>query len=287
MKHLQFDKAHWVQSVRAQPLFHKEPFAGYRPSVCTAMELAVIEANRDRLDLAASYDATSTDVFVWEKGEPSEPHLTKIGGIPYRRRDLPWPECDGVEMKFVGQISFVDSKDLFRFELPDVLLVFTNSRDWSQISYETMIHTEWSRISEVAPSVIRESEMPTHAISVNAIHGVIHRTVDFLVDGEDERWQDLVGYRNLDVVHGTKIGGRAFVDEPVEHNHLCSLGAVYPGKFLFDVSLRNKSEESEVPPGSVRRKPDSDFEFSIVDMGCIAFTIDIDNRIGVTIGQSI
>lgn len=34
-----------------------------------------------------------TDVFVFARSEPEFPHVTKIGGIPYRPDDKPWPIC--------------------------------------------------------------------------------------------------------------------------------------------------------------------------------------------------
>ena len=64
------------------------------------------------------------------EGEPTDRHVTKIGGLPYRPAKMPWPTGqDGTPMSFLAQINFANSKDLVG-ELPgDVLLVFTPDSD--------------------------------------------------------------------------------------------------------------------------------------------------------------
>src|SRR5262249_19088597 len=66
-----------------------------------------------------------TDAFLFVRGEPAIPFVTKVGGVPYRAAEVPWPAGeDGRPMTFLAQFCFSGSTDLVG-ELPgDVLLVF-------------------------------------------------------------------------------------------------------------------------------------------------------------------
>ena len=83
------------------------------------------------------------DVFVWASGEPPEPYLTKIGGVPYRPADLDWPVNQyGRPLQFLAQFCFADSKDLVG-DLPgDVLLAFVEDGDYE---FESL-HCEWQQL---------------------------------------------------------------------------------------------------------------------------------------------
>src|SRR5262245_4812542 len=66
-----------------------------------------------------------TDVAVWARGEPRNRAITKVGGLPYRPSDAPWPsDGRGEPMRFIVQICFADSRDLVPPLPGDILLVF-------------------------------------------------------------------------------------------------------------------------------------------------------------------
>src|SRR5262245_52323890 len=85
----------------------------------------------------------ATDVFVWARGEPPNPAMTKIGGVPYRPRSSTWPRNgEGKPVRFIAQLCFADSRDIFG-ELPgDVLLIFGDD-DALLVEPERLVF-EWS-----------------------------------------------------------------------------------------------------------------------------------------------
>lgn len=102
-----------------------------------------------------------TDVFLFSKGDSPLPHLTKIGGVPYRPRGLAWPQdCHGCPMVFLAQICFAESKDHIG-QLPgDVLVIFAQmvltpfwSRPSLSFEYDESLYFEWHRlgIEDVMP----------------------------------------------------------------------------------------------------------------------------------------
>src|SRR5579862_2631453 len=112
-------------------------------TVSGPLDIAILEQLRD-----ASYahqpdiERVSTDVVIWSRGEPDHRALTKIGGLPYRAADTPWPLApSGTPMPFVAQICFADSRDL-ALELPgDILLIFSETEDWGS---ETNYHFKFT-----------------------------------------------------------------------------------------------------------------------------------------------
>jgi hypothetical protein len=115
------------------------------------------------------------DQFVFGRGEPPKRHLTKIQGLPYRPRTLPWPtDSSGRPLTFLAQYSFVDSMDHIGKLPGDVLLVFI--RNMFEPPYPGISLTfEWyplgieDLVMEVPPP---ELEFPT-------CYGVRNRSRDF------------------------------------------------------------------------------------------------------------
>src|SRR6185312_12876038 len=118
MIHERLDIAHWtsffsLERLRAEA--YGQP-AHMQPSACIISgpyDIAVLEqlraeayANEQRIA------RVPTDVFVWNRGEPENRAVTKIGGLPYRASGKSWPIApSGVPMNFVAQVCFADSKD--------------------------------------------------------------------------------------------------------------------------------------------------------------------------------
>jgi hypothetical protein len=186
--------------------------------VCRLDEMR--ETFRTQIDFGPKVAA---DVFVLFPGEPEDQSITKIGGVPYRPADLPWPRRASDEgpltaptlqehfqdyhswqeerpsdeeiieeynewypaMRFLGQFNFADSKDLVP-ELPgDVLLLFGNY-DWPFIEYY-----EWHPLGLTDP--IRSEQVPTSGYPEYEVdedfgssvwYGQIFRTQDYPEAGD-------------------------------------------------------------------------------------------------------
>ena len=71
----------------------------------------MVESLRDAKD-GRRGRASPTDLCVWGLGEAPRREMTKVGGVPYLRRDVPWPKSGRKPWTFFFQINFADSRDL-------------------------------------------------------------------------------------------------------------------------------------------------------------------------------
>jgi hypothetical protein len=127
-----------------------------------------------------------TDLAVWGRGEPSDRAVTKIGGVPYRPARVPWPVGEmGQPLRFVGQLSFIDSRDVVPPLPGDVLLVFGD--DEALVAEPDRLVFEWWPLTP-GPLV---SEAPAVDEALAPFHAALHRTED---------WEHAI-------FEGTKIGG--------------------------------------------------------------------------------
>ena len=143
------------------------------------------------------------DVFVWAMGEPEKRAVTKVGGLPYWPADATWPVDDrGDLIRFVAQLSFADSRDIFP-ELPgDVLLVFGDN---DAVCFEPKrLVFRWMPLT-ILPLVDRVPETDPEE-TITPFFGIVHRSQDWkgdfdLLDAQYQRaWR-------IAVLEGTKIGG--------------------------------------------------------------------------------
>jgi uncharacterized protein YwqG len=104
--------------------------------------LLAVLVTRSRLPIFKNIQSVPTDIFVFGIGEPNIPYTTKVGGVPFRPSDKPWPEHEGKKMTFLAQFCFSDSLDLFSFSLPGNLLVIFFT-DFPNIERDTYYHYEW------------------------------------------------------------------------------------------------------------------------------------------------
>lgn len=171
-------------------------------------------------------DTVPVDYVLFELGEPPERHHTKIGGLPYRPADKPWPVCEGCHdpayadvlpaagtpMVFVGQIWFSQSRDLTPPDLPgDVLLLFTEDD-----SFCNGWRLEWYPLGLSNLTTINES--PDDIDEFVTCFGHVVRTTE-----PADEIPDLL-------VTKTKIGGRPdFLGDPeTDGQYLCQFGSVSP-----------------------------------------------------------
>ena len=120
---------------------------------------------------------TPIDVFVMAVGEPPDRHVTKIGGLPYRPADAPWPVNDKQKpLKFLAQFNFCDSKDIVG-ELPgDVLLAFAELDEEYPDYFEAM-RFDWQPMG--LTDLIAAADVPDHPYRFDPCYGHICRTVSY------------------------------------------------------------------------------------------------------------
>jgi len=179
-----------------------------------------------------------TDVAVWAQGEPTDRSITKIGGLPYRPSGVPWPVGDaGQPLRFIGQLCFVDSRDLVPMLPGDVLLVFGD--DDALVAEPERLIFEWWPLT-TGPLV---SQAPAEDEPLAAFHAVLHRTED---------WSD-------SIFEGTKIGGvPKFIQEepPALGAFIGTIGSIsvslderYP--FVNVAEARGRSSEADLMIGDM------------------------------------
>jgi len=111
------------------------------------------------------------DIFVMAEGEPTDRHVTKVGGLPYRPAGAKWPQSrNNKPMFFIAQFNFSDSRDITG-DLPgDVLLVFVAE------SFDFVIF-EWQRLG--IDDLMTANEIPTLKNTFDPCYGHIFGTVSY------------------------------------------------------------------------------------------------------------
>lgn len=201
-------------------------------------DIAVLEQLR-AMSYAYQSDVkrVATDLFIWFRGEPEQRMLTKIGGLPYRLASKDWPlSSSGVPLTFVAQLCFLDSRDLAPPLPGDVLLIFTEARNWGtqqdplydfmgEDVHDSYLYFEW--ISQTDEPLITHEQVPETGLSIISCYAAIHRTWDYReVDGF--AYPDLTGHIPP-IFQATKIGGVCpGQDEEYENaqNYLCTLSSL-------------------------------------------------------------
>jgi hypothetical protein len=206
------------------------------------------------------------------------PWLTRIGGRPWRAKGKPWPtDPNGIPLVFLGQICFVDSKDLLPFNLPgDVALIFgTSMKGWVSISEGSAL--EWSPLRITQPE--NGTEVPWTAELPYEYQGVIHRTVQHTDWKSAEGPFKAAGYEEggwrIHSIQATSIGTYAALPQgwPFEEGDgrmlVCTLSSFYSGDAwaLCDVPTGPKHVTADGREVSCWNKHALDF--GILDAGCI------------------
>src|SRR5450755_2381343 len=107
IKHERFDLAFFSSLFSLHELREQartRPFLVPSGQIITSpFHLTTIElVRREVLGGTLPTGAVPVDVFVFGAGDPPAPHLTKIGGSPFRSRRKPWPtRRDGHPLGFV------------------------------------------------------------------------------------------------------------------------------------------------------------------------------------------
>lgn len=141
-------------------------------------DVACIEQVRRRVRGKHSLGrAVPVDIFIWAKGSARYPYLTKVGGVPYREADLPWPkDKNGKPYTFVAQWCFLDSRDIVSSRLGgDILLMFF--RDAESYFDDDGVYFEWSVEKLQKPMSMRD--VPPASFPVPEMAGQIWRTEEY------------------------------------------------------------------------------------------------------------
>lgn len=185
-----------------------------------------------------------TDIFLMSFGTPPRRDLTQVGGLPYRPAHDPWPtRSDGVQLKFLAQIRFRESKDIVRSLPGDLLLIFC--------SPEITVHDwrfEWRQLgipdSDLIVSHKDESQKP------DFIQCFGHRFRTFDPPSVDSAR----GYGGYLVLPATKVGGAITggnMFKMPSDRHFATLSSIAP---LFGFEHPWINVQSIIPDGTAYRR---------------------------------
>ena len=186
--------------------------------------IAINKQLRDEAFAKSAYSRrrVPTDTFIWAKGEPKRRCLTKVGGLPYWPKDMPWPcESYGRPSRFIAQICFADSADIIASLPGQVLLIFGDND--ALLDPERLLF-KW------LPLGITDliTDIPPREDLLTPFYGVIFRTEDW-----PDSISDLEGKykypQHIAIMEGTKIGGSpSWIqdEEPQSGRVIASLGTI-------------------------------------------------------------
>ncbi len=183
--------------------------------ISSPVMLAQTEQLRQYLAAKHKLSGTPADIFVFAKGEPHRPYLTKFGGRPF------WPEGravptdpSGKPMRFIAQLCFLDSLDIIKQKLPgDTLVVFDSwSPDEAHKDYYSFTEpkaAEWVTRDEVSKGGLATG-LDSYLDFV--AHGEIHRTADYVTEKDIDCLYDVFdrGGHLLPSLAATRVGPGAF-----------------------------------------------------------------------------
>ena len=224
--------------------------------------------------------AVPTDLILWGTGEPTKPYLTKIGGLPYRPADKPWPGLDEEDpFTFFAQFCFVDSRNILPAKLPGdvMLLFFRDEESFSQAEDEDAWKIEWYDIG--IDKLVTARKCPKPSFPVPKLHGALYRTNEFPESYDIFEREGHFQYYLFGTTQASRIGGETFFiqDDPRESGEeiLCTLNSIMP-------------EKSEEFPFLNHEKPltgreEVRMEFLFWDVGCLYFLIDRQGQVRWTL----
>jgi hypothetical protein len=185
MKDYEFDINDWLGTFPLESYDADALMSGHGPAdICYTEQIRRLAAKQGNLGRPVP-----VDVFVLAYGEPERRDITKIGGLPYRPADKPWPVSveSGKEMTFIAQFRFTESKDIVGPVPDDILLCFFDETAvYDSESFPGPPVFEWYPLG--MENLISSEQLPTPQFAFPTCYGVRHRTVDYV----DERAFELV-----------------------------------------------------------------------------------------------
>lgn len=260
----------------------REKFGHYSGNDITSpYDICNIEwLRRGMVDEYAWGQSVAVDVFVMSKGEPANRYVTKIGGVPYRSAEDPWPlDGSGRPLALIAQFNFVDSIDIVG-DLPgDLLLAFG---DVSGGIIESM-HMEWQRIG--VKHLIEPSQIPIECMAIEPCFGNRCRVKSY-PDAVQKTNSKYPRYRGKEVwssywipqLQATQIGRAPFYIQPGDDS--------LPGKPLCTIASVQPDPHEPYPWVNVPEPlcaegewPGTANNLMIGDLGCIYISIDDEGKL--------
>jgi hypothetical protein len=214
--HERLNIEYWKQACSLQLLRERTRRLPALGGITGPCDIAALERLRDTsYGNLPGLDRVPTDVFIWSRGEPEQRLVTKIGGLPYREARKPWSTApSGIPLTFVAQICFADSRDLTPIIPGDVLLIFTEAKNWGteedplhdftgEAEDDSYLLFEWVSFHDFP--LITQQEIPETGLEIMPCYAAIYRTWDY-PQADEFAYPDLA--ENIPgVIEATKIGG--------------------------------------------------------------------------------
>ena len=213
MIHDVFDIDYWIKvfpldALRTSVIGKSKSMQPKASDITSPRHIAINEQLRsEAISEKDEIKRVATDVFVYNHGEPANRAVTKIGGVPYRSAQKSWVSNSSKEpLTFVGQLCFVDSKDIIDALPGDILLIFAdadkNGYDWGDSS-RLPLYFEWISLNE--KDLIMADKVPLTEWKINPCFGSVFRTFDYPDLGAFDypHISDFIPFSNP----ATKIGG--------------------------------------------------------------------------------
>ncbi len=258
-------------------------------SVASPSDIVITEQRRREIQARVNVGrSVAADVFCFGIGEPELPYCTKVGGIPFRPSNSPWPvDSDGGPMTFVAQLCFCESEDLFSGLPGDVLLFFASDYDICPSDRKRKTHFEWQNLN--AGQLLTPDAVPNTQWRVPALYGCRYRTADYPDEAAVNAARSYChggwgSWWNIFCWEGTKIGG---VPMWIQNSEIPS-EVEFPGRFLAAIGTCTPTCDIEFPwinqqaPMTFKESQSSNF-LEWDDSGMIYLSLDSNNEVHWTL----
>jgi hypothetical protein len=213
-------------------------------------------------------------------GEPENRYATKIGGLPYRSRKLPWPTArSGRPLALIAQFNFTNSVDVVGTLPGDLLLVFGDDSDGPI----EPLHMEWQRLG--IQDLVRPADLPSDCMAIAACFGNRCRMVSYpeAVRTTDTKYpechgKDVWSSYWIPQLQATQIGRAPYFiqdgDDSLPGQPLCVVASVQPD--MHQPYPWVNSPEPLCPEGVWQYDRE---ELMVGDLGCIYIFIEDDGTL--------
>ena len=203
---------------------HGEPVYNLESPYEVVLRENQLRAIKGQIDLGPKIPA---HYFVYALGEAPTREQSRIGGLPYRPRNLEWPcDADGKPKEFVAQIDFTDSRVLLP-ELPgDILLIFASEEGLD----DNPFLLEWYPVG--LNDLVLASDLPKFKMTFPSVrekaHCYLYETHDYPEATDRLRGTKFETWKTLGSPCGGKIGGFQKSGDK-NTTHICTVESIRLG----------------------------------------------------------